>query len=120
MSGNSGIYLQYSAVRAKKILEKSLKKDSNDTGWVLNEFEKDLIREMLEFGDVLREALNDYAPYKICNYLYSLAQMFSRFYENVQVAGSEHEKDRKKIVKVYISVLEKGLDLLGIELPEKM
>ncbi len=120
MSGNSGIYLQYSVVRAKKILEKLTKVKTGSTDWKLDDYEKELIKEMMKFGGVLREALNDYAPYKICNYLYSLAQVFSRFYENVQVAGSEYESERKSIVKTYIDIFERGLNLLGIEIPEKM
>ena len=60
------------------------------------------------------------APYKICTYLYELAQEFSRFYENVKVVGSEQEEEKAEIVRAYLNVIEHGLGLLGIEVPEEM
>ena len=119
-SGNSGVYLQYSAVRANKILSKISLSDATNSEWVLNEQERALARRLLAFRETLQDALNDYAPYKLCNYLYALAQEFSRFYENVKVVGSELEKERGKLVNVYAKTLERGLNLLGIEVPEKM
>jgi arginyl-tRNA synthetase len=75
---------------------------------------------MLDYKDTLKEAVSEMAPHKVANYLYELAQAFSRFYENCPVAGSEHEKERAKFVKVYLDVMTHGLDLLGIEVPEEM
>ena len=60
------------------------------------------------------------APHLVCNYLYELAQEFSRFYEKVKVVDSEYEAERGRIVAVYLAVLEHGLRLLGIEIVEEM
>ncbi len=130
-TGNSGVYLQYSAVRAKKILagienaahelsagEKVAK--GNGGNWKLNEHEKKLIRKLEQYKHVLAEAVSDLTPHKLAGYLFETAQEFSRFYENVKVVGSEFETERVEIVQVYLNVMEHGLGLLGIEVPEEM
>lgn len=143
MTGNSGPYLLYSAVRAKKILSK-VNKEARDevlsrpfatdeeqrsevspvtTGRderVAKESSRELAKKLLEYKGVLGEAVSEMAPHKLANYLYELAQDFSRFYENCPVAGSEQESERIKLVKVYLSVMTHGLNILGIEIPEEM
>ena len=131
-TGNSGVYLQYSAVRAKKILA-GIEKDSsaeisagekiakgNGGNWKLSEHEKKLIRKLEQYKNVLAEAVSDLTPHKLAGYLFEVAQEFSRFYENVKVAGSEFEAERVGVVRVYLQVMEHGLGLLGIEVPEEM
>ncbi len=144
MTGNSGPYLLYSCVRAKKILGNALAQDEgletvsrepheasevteprNDgreetRSRDLHPSERALIKKLLEYKSLLAEAVSEMAPHKVANYLYELAQDFSRFYENCQVAGSEEEKERMKIVKVYLDTMTHGLNLLGIEIPEEM
>ena len=117
MTGNSGPYLQYSAVRAKKILEKAAGSSSEDS---INQFEKTLIKKLANYETILEEATRDLAPHKLATYLYDTAQEFSRFYENCPVAGSENETLRRKIVESYLKIITHGLNLLGIEIPERM
>ena len=133
MTGNSGVYLLYAAVRARKVLEKvangeahpaeNLSKNSvqevgdSEKG---RGFERRLNKKIVQYGDVIRGAIDEKAPYKICAYLYELAQEFSRFYENVKVAGSDRENEKVVIVRAYLNVMEHGLGLLGIEVPEEM
>ncbi|MBR5620908.1 arginine--tRNA ligase [Candidatus Saccharibacteria bacterium] len=143
-TGNSGVYLQYSAVRARKILAAasssladallaqrtsstprsatpaSSNKPAASTSWSLNEHEKKLIRKLAQYKYILNEAAHDLTPHKLANYLFEAAQEFSRFYENVKVAGSEFETERAEIVKAYLNVMTHGLKLLGIEVPEAM
>ena len=118
MTGNSGPYLLYSCVRAKKILTNC--KSEETEGCAYNIYEKNIIKKMLEYKDLLSEAVSEMAPHKVAAYLYELAQEFSRFYENCQVAGSDEEAKRAKIVRVYSDVMTHGLDILGIKVPEKM
>ena len=153
MTGNAGPYLQYSAVRAKKVLGVifSTSPSSSDrvgsahrhgraalnlalprsgcpseegsrqkSSYQLSEHERKLVRKMAGYAEVLAEATREMAPHKICGYLYELAQEFSRFYENVKVVGSEHERQRGEIVLNYLKILTHGLGLLGIEVPERM
>ena len=127
MTGNSGPYLLYSAVRAKKILAKSegLETVSREPyggagSRNLQMSEKSLMKKILEYKNVLSEAVSEMAPHKIANYLYELAQDFSRFYEHCPVAGSAEETERIKLVKVYLKTMAHGLNILGIEIPEEM
>lgn len=121
MSGNSGPYLQYAAVRAKKILNGGKSGGRVDyRGWELSKAERDLMRKILKFKEVVEVAVGELAPHKICEYLYELAQNFSRFYEQEKVVGSEREAERKELVRGYLLVMEQGLGLLGIEIPEQM
>ncbi len=122
-TGNSGIYLLYSAVRAKKILQKRGSKVASQDGHDLAEernYEKNLSKEIVRYHDVSQEAVREKAPYKICNYLYGLAQEFSRFYEHVQVAGNAREDELMQLAEAYLKVMEHGLNLLGIDVPESM
>ena len=117
MTGNSGPYLQYSAVRAQKVLGKILESQVEKTN---KKVEKNLIKKIMQYKNVLGEVVGELSPSKLCTYLYEIAQDFSRFYENVQVVGSEYEVERGAIVLAYLKVLTHGLSILGIEIPEKM
>lgn len=122
MTGNAGPYLQYAAVRAQKVMG-NLMKDGvkqENKNWQINEYERDLMKKIVEYPMVLQGAVKELAPHKVCNYLYELAQNFSRFYEQVKVAGSEYEFERGKIVLCYLKVLTHGLEILGIEVPDRM
>ena len=135
MTGNSGPYLLYSAVRAKKILQKvkptqvtGLEGDpqnvspenfgEGDDGRTREE--RTLIKKLLEYKTTLQESVCEIAPHKLANYLYELAQTFSRFYENCPVINSEQESERIKLVQIYYDIMSHGLNLLGIEIPESM
>ncbi len=140
-TGNSGVYLLYSTVRAKKILQKigerrDLQKvdekrektcepvenpvENSKNRVEMLTFERGLYKKIVQFEEVLSEAVLGKAPYKVCNYLYELAQEFSRFYEHEQVVGGERETELGEIVRIYADVMVKGLGLLGIEVPERM
>ncbi|MBQ9018237.1 arginine--tRNA ligase [Candidatus Saccharibacteria bacterium] len=118
MTGNSGPYLLYSAVRAKKILSKINVQGENAS--VSCAAERDLAKKLLEYKTTLEESITEIAPHKVATYLYELAQEFSRFYESCQVAGSDRESERAKLVQAYLNVMTHGLNLLGIEIPEEM
>ena len=160
MTGNSGPYLQYSCVRARKVMmnlknsrrassrevvlttdsSESLRGrdrdslsgtvDKNDNGSDAlmsrissdssSSYERTLMKKILEYKGVLREAVREMAPHKVAGYLYELAQEFSRFYENCPVVGSEFEVERGKLVEIYLETMTHGLNLLGIEIPEEM
>ena len=119
MTGNSGPYLLYSCVRAKKILSKIGDKKAELNG-ELNTFERALSKKIVQYEDVLSEAVTEMAPHKVCNFLYELAQEFSRFYENCPVAGDAREAERAQIIRAYLNVMEHGLNILGIQIPEEM
>ena len=119
MTGNSGPYLLYSAVRAKKILANS-KNNAATNNYIYNIYEKNLSKKILEYKEVLQESVHEMAPHKLANYLYELAQEFSRFYEHCEVIGSDQEAERLKLVKSYLDTMTHGLGILGINIPEAM
>lgn len=119
MTGNSGPYLLYSAVRAKKILATTPKASSHHDS-PLHPSERELSQKLLEYKSILKDSVNELAPFKVANYLYELAQAFSRFYEHCPVNGSDREKDRRELAAVYLHVMTHGLDILGIEIPSAM
>ncbi len=128
MSGNSGVYLLYSAVRAKKILRKlqqgkqvQLDRDEDGDTEAERQAERALNKKLIQYVEVLQAAVREMTPHLICTYLYELAQEFSRFYERVPVAGSAREAERVKILRAFLAVMEHGLEkVLGIEIPEEM
>lgn len=119
MTGNSGPYLLYSCVRAKKILSNA-KNEKSSKKTTFEESERELIKKLLSYKDVLNEAVSEMAPHKIANYAYELAQDFSRFYENCPVVGSKEESERLKLVKIYLDTMTHALSILDIEIPEEM
>ncbi len=118
MTGNSGPYLLYSAVRAKKILQKASAEPRPATKY--DAHERSLAKKLLEYKNILQEAVTEMAPHKVAGYLYELAQEFSRFYEHCPVAGSDREAERIPLVQAYLATITHGLDILGINIPEEM
>ncbi|MBR0480072.1 arginine--tRNA ligase [Candidatus Saccharibacteria bacterium] len=130
MTGNSGPYLLYSCVRAKKILQKEVasagvsddvfleKVNSRKDMSGITPSEHNLAKKILEYKLVLSESVAEMAPHKLANYLYELAQSFSRFYENCPVVGDKNEPERLKLVQAYLDTMTHGLDILGIKIPE--
>ena len=135
MTGNSGPYLLYACVRAKKILasvsDASSARVTSSEGAPRESLsgggedgrpraERDLIKKLLEYKSILSGAVKEMAPHKLANYLYELAQDFSRFYEHCPVHGSDRESERIKLVQVFLDTMTHGLDILGINIPEEM
>ncbi len=122
--GNTGPYIQYMVVRCNSILKNAetkvcrIKKDEKINQ--VNEHEKELMKKFLEFEEILDRAARQLKPNLLCNYTFELATAFSKFYENCKVIGSYEESFRLKLVKKTKDLLETCLDLLGIEVPEKM
>lgn len=122
MTGNSGPYLLYACVRAKKILSKIDKNKLQNVQHLdsLDSHERELAKKLLEYKPLLDESVSEMAPHKLAGYLYELAQAFSRFYEHCPVAGSDRTSLRLAIVQLYLDIMTHGLGILGINIPEEM
>lgn len=118
MLGNSGPYLQYAHARARSILTKTNLKDAKLSD--LETGERSLVRKIGEYAEVIDKAVDELMPHLVCTYLYELAQVFNRFYENNRVVGDSREAVRAKLVGLYADRLKEGLELLGIVAPERM
>ncbi len=120
LEGNSGPYLQYAHARARSILRKAGKKAAYPEAVSFEPGERSLVRKMTQYSEVFTKAAVECMPHHICTYLYELSQEFNRFYEKHKVVGSEREAVRLQLVADYADVLRSGLQVLGIETPEKM
>jgi len=122
LTGFSGPYIQYAAVRVNKILKDNVVEAGEfDYDY---EPEKSVILKLLEYPEVVRTAARDLEPHKVATFLYELAKELNRYYENTPVATggvSEIEKQaRLNLLQKVSYVFENGLGLLGIEVPTKM
>ena len=122
LTGFSGPYVQYSAVRVNNILRKEQNFEMVDFENYNFEAEKNIILQLLAFPEVVKIAARDLEPHKISKYLYDLAREMNRYYEKTRVSdASKIEKSaRLTLLKKVSKTFENGLDLLGIEIPEKM
>ncbi len=120
--GDSGPYLQYSAVRAKSVLEKArtekVKAGVKRGGENVNDVEKLLYR----FPSVVEVAARDFAPQKLVTYLIELAGAFNSFYAKEKIVDLVDQNSPYKIAltEAFLITLTNGLNLLGIKVPEKM
>lgn len=120
--GDSGPYLQYSAVRAHSLLKKaegvvSVSKNIPDSWETIN-----LERILERFPDIVTRAGSEYAPHYIATYLIELAGEFNSFYANHKIIdeGDITSPYRLALTQAFHQVMLIGLDLLGIKVPEKM
>jgi len=123
--GNTGPYLLYSLVRAKKILKKNKKKLVNRVKPkdYKQEEEFKLIKTFAELKTSIKSSMKELSPHHLCNYAHELASQFNKFYDACPVMQAEDTKTitaRLLLVKAFIIVMKKCLYLLGIEAVDKM
>ncbi len=118
--GNTGPYLLYSYARARSILRKADYNGGKTSILEIDNDEKKLISMLGQFPGIVKNAYENLAPNLIANYSYELAREFNEFYHKAQVIGSEKEAFRLGLVNAFSQVLKNSLNLLGIEVIEKM
>ena len=121
LSGFSGPYIQYAAVRVNKILQDNQNIESSLSDYDY-EAEKAIIVRLLEYPDVVKLAARDLEPHKVAGFLYELARDLNRYYETTRINESEANQKwaRVEVLKKVSFVIEDGLRLLGIEVPTRM
>jgi arginyl-tRNA synthetase len=124
LHGNTGPFIQYSYARAKSILRKStIKVDKDAVSHQLADSEKDCIILVNKFPEVISEAAENYSPALVANYIYELAKAFNKFYHDEQILKLEDQdlmKLRLRLCEETAKVINNGMKLLGITVPEKM
>jgi arginyl-tRNA synthetase len=121
--GNTAPYLQNAYVRIRSIFRKAGEEFGATKELNLTEpAERNLALKLCQFAEVVPTVLNDFRPNLLANYLYELANAFHAFYEACPVLKSEEpaRSSRLALCELSARVLAKGLDLLGIKVPEKM
>ncbi len=124
LQGDTAPYLQYSYVRVRSIFRK-LDKDVHLDSSALSieaDAEIHLARMLLRFGETVPTLLDDFRPNLLANYLLDLAKAFHSFFEACPVlkSGGATRNTRLVLCELTGRVLEKGLGLLGIDVPERM
>ncbi len=123
LEGNTGPYMQYALVRAKKILEKAGRVGKADYSLLKAKEEISLVKKLASFSEVVEKAGREYSPHLIAGYAFDLANSFSSFYEACPVIAAESEglrNVRLKLVQAFAQTLKNALYLLGIEEVEVM
>ena len=124
LNGNTGPFIQYTYARIQSILNKVEKVETTRINeYKLNEKEKETIKSINRYNDILKEAKNELSPAIICNYLYDLVKTFNSLYQNHNILNAESPDSI--LIRIQISLLTSRViynitDLLGIELPDKM
>ncbi|MCR4956214.1 MAG: arginine--tRNA ligase [Lachnospiraceae bacterium] len=125
--GNTGPYLLYSIVRIKSILAKYKELGKNAKDYKIlaptTKSEKDLMLALANFQATIDVVAKEYAPHKLCAYIYELANTFNHFYHETKIMAEEDEQRQGSYILLLMltkEVLETSVDLLGFEAPERM
>lgn len=123
-AGNTGSFIQYTYARIQSIIRKAnFDYTSPSTIKVLHEKEKELVKQLELFPEVIQNAAQNHSPALIANYTYELVREYNSFYQAVSILGEEDLE--KKIFRVQLSkkvadTIALAFQLLGIDVPERM
>ena len=127
MEGNSAPYLQYAYARISSVSDKYASQfPQNDLSAfpirIEHPLERRIALKLSRFPATVQAAAKHYRPNVLADYLYDLAQIYSSFYQNVPFLKAEEgvRESRIRICRITAAVLRRGLDLLGIETPERI
>lgn len=127
--GDTGPYILYTIVRIKSILAKYMENNGNvqtvcsDIKPPVNDSEKELMMELAKFNASVESACEEYAPHKLCAYIYNLANAFNHFYHETKILTEEDAAKKEGWVALLAltrDILETSIDLLGFSAPERM
>ncbi|MCX6759051.1 MAG: arginine--tRNA ligase [Candidatus Nealsonbacteria bacterium] len=125
LKGNSAPYLQYTFARCQSVLKKAKLETEPEKVEVLtfNKEEKDILREIYKFPEIVKEAADRFSSNLICNFIFDLAQKYNLFYNLhsiIKAQPAELKIFRLTITACVAQVLKNTLNLIGISAPEKM
>jgi len=123
LKGNSAPYLQYTYVRAKSVLRKAKKFKFCFQNPELKETELEILKDLVKFPDILKEAAFRFSPNLLCDFLFELAKKFNFFYDTLPVLKAKSEKIRNFRLTLTLAVsflIKNSLNILGISVPSKM
>ncbi|WP_419698825.1 arginine--tRNA ligase [Mucilaginibacter sp. NFX135] len=122
--GHTGPFIQYTHARIKSVLSKANYQVNTTVGVTeLADVERDLIVLLTQFPDIIRTAANDYSPAVIANYAYELAKVYNKFYHEKSILQAEDEISKQFRLQLSASsakVINRAMNLLGIDVPERM
>ena len=127
-NGNTAPFIQYTHARICSLLRKA---DDQQLPWrkdlptdtAMNENERELVKALYQYPDTVLAAGDNYSPALIANYIYDLSKQFNRFYQETPIMKETDESKRLlrlQIARLTAITIHNGMDLLGIEVPERM
>lgn len=127
-NGNTGPFIQYTYARIQSVLRKAAEigikiSDAMDNSIQPTEKEESLIQLLAEFAAVVKQAGDEYSPAVIANYIYDLVKEYNQFYHDHSILKEENGAIRnfRLILSLNVSrTVQKGMQLLGIEVPDRM
>ena len=128
-NGNTGPFIQYTYARIQSLLNKNagIRIENTDTnnfeGSALNILEKNIIKLIYLFPQIVIQAGTEFSPARIANYVYDLAREYNQFYQEIPVLKEEDTSKRR--IRIILSsftgnIIKKSMALLGIEVPSRM
>lgn len=122
--GNTGPFIQYTYARIQSIIRKSEGNSAIDlANYTLDIKEKEVLKTLQLFPDVIQQAASNYSPALIANYTYDLVKEFNSFYQNVPIFAADNDKEiqfRVALCAAVGDVIKTAFSLLGINVPERM
>ena len=122
--GNTGPFIQYTYARIQAIVNKS-KHDQSVTpsSIVLHEKEREVLKQLEMYPEVIQQAAKQYSPALIANYTYDLVKAYNSFFQNVSIFGADTENEilfRAQLSQWVGSVIRSAFGMLGINVPVRM
>ena len=120
-NGNTGPFLLYTYARIKSLIRKNNTKIEIKKVEI-NSIEKDLIKKIIEYPEVIRDSALSYNPSLICNYIFEMVKIYNRFYQNNEILVDDKltRSLRLTISEEVSKIIKTSSDLLGFEVLEKM
>ncbi len=127
-NGNTGPFIQYTYARIQSVKRKAEEIDvrmpaSVDAGLSLNPKEKNLLKLVYDYPEIVRDAASNFSPALIANFVYELVKEYNQFYHDYPILKEENKalRDfRLMISEVTGRIVYSGMSLLGIEVPDRM
>src|SRR5260221_5227273 len=126
LNGNSGPYIQYAYTRTQSVLKKAQSSDIKprlSQDYTVLEDEKKLMQKLVQFREFVQNAAENYSPNIIVEYLFQTAKLFNNFYQKYRIVNAERKEEqefRLALTQAVGIILKQGLNLLGIQAPERM
>lgn len=122
-AGNTGPFIQYTYARIQSIIRKADFNFSQPMAISLHEKEKELLKQLALYPEVIQNAAENFSPALLANYTYDLVREYNSFYQAVPILGSDNLEEkifRVQLSKKVADVIESAFKLLGIDVPERM
>lgn len=122
-NGNTGPFIQYTYARIQSLLRRADFDYSKKIEVALHPKEREVIKQLQDFPDVIQNSAQNHSPALIANYTYDLVKAFNSFYQSVPIFAADNTDE--KIFRIQLSenvgkVIQSGFALLGIEVPDRM